>query len=129
MSIQSFRDLDVWQRAMDLAAHVYEATQSFPKAEVYGLAGQMRRCAVRVPSNIAEGRGRQSTPDFLKFLSIAYGSLAELQTQIELSERLRYITSDANEGLQERTNEVGRMLNGLMNSLRRRDPRALTPDP
>ena len=120
MAIQSFRDLAVWQHAMRLVEDVYATTSSFPSSELYGLTSQMRRCAVSIPSNIAEGRGRQSTPDFVKFLTIAYGSLAELQTQLELSWRLNYISKQANERFQEQTNEIGRMLNGLMNSLRRR---------
>ncbi len=89
--IQSYRDLDVWQRAMDFAVELYSITKAFPSSEVYGLTSQMRRAAVSIPSNIAEGRSRKSTPEFSKFLTIAYGSLAEIQTQIEPAARLQYV--------------------------------------
>ncbi len=120
MAIQSFRDLDVWQRAMDVAAEVYSITKPFPSSELYGLTSQLRRCSVSIPSNIAEGRGRRGTRQFLNFLDIAYGSLCELQTQLELSLRLNLIDEKSHDRIQEHTNEVGRMLNGLINSLNRR---------
>ena len=85
--IRSFRDLLVWQKAMDLADSVYDVTAVFPKEEVYGMVSQLRRAAVSIPSNIAEGQGRNSTGEFLHFLGIAFGSLCEVETQIELSLR------------------------------------------
>src|SRR5271154_3028023 len=88
--VKSFRDLDVWRLSLDLAEAVYQCTASFPKSELFGLTAQMRRAAVSVPSNIAEGRSRSSTKEFLQFLSIALGSLAELETQFELAVRLGY---------------------------------------
>ena len=85
---QTYKDLIVWQRAMDLVVAVYVLTEAFPKAEVYGLTSQMRRCAVSIPSNIAEGRYRGSKKDYRQFLIIAYSSGAELETQIEIAKRL-----------------------------------------
>ncbi len=80
VSVKSYRDLETWQKAMDLVQEIYLETKSFPKEETYGLSGQMRRAAVSIPSNIAEGQGRDSTKEFLHHLSIAYGSLCELET-------------------------------------------------
>lgn len=121
MAIQSYRDLDVWQQAMRLVEAVYAATGSFPSSELYGLTSQTRRCAVSIPSNIAEGRGRKGTREFINFLAIAYGSLCELQTHLELAHRLRFLDKVVHDRLQIQTDEVGRMLNGLMNSLGRRN--------
>src|SRR4051795_4105804 len=94
MGILNYRDLRVWQAGMDLAESVYRLTQPYPQREVYGLASQMRRAAVPIPSNIAEGHTKESTKDYLRHISIAQGSLSELQTQIELSGRLLYLTPD-----------------------------------
>src|ERR1035438_2853667 len=91
--VKSFRDLDVWRLGLDLAEAVYQCTSSFHKCELFGLTAQMRRAAVSIPSNIAEGRARTSTKEFLQFLSIALGSLAELETQFELAVRLGYADS------------------------------------
>jgi four helix bundle protein len=88
--VKSFRDLDAWRLGLELAEKIYECTGSFPKSELFGLTSQMRRAAVSVPSNIAEGRTRSSTKEFLQFISIARGSLAELVTQLELAKRLGY---------------------------------------
>ena len=86
MTINNFRDLRVWQSGMELVVQVYRLTQSFPREEQYGLTSQMRRAAVSVPSNIAEGHARESSKEYLNHLSIVQGSLAELQTQIEIAE-------------------------------------------
>src|SRR5262245_20630638 len=94
MGINSYRDLRVWQAAMDLAEAVYLSTASFPTREVYGLTSQMRRAAVSIPSTIAEGHTRESSKEYLYHLSLAQGSLAELQTQMELSARLGYDTPE-----------------------------------
>jgi four helix bundle protein len=91
MSISTFRELKVWQLGMDLAERIYLLTSSFPKSETYGLTSQMRRCAVSIPSNLAEGHGRNSTKEFLQFIAISFGSICELETQILLSQRLDYI--------------------------------------
>ncbi len=87
-AIVTYKDLIVWQRAMDLVTNIYTLTSKFPKEEMYGLTSQMRRCAVSIPSNIAEGRYRGFRKEYLQFLRIAYGSGAELETQIEISKRL-----------------------------------------
>jgi four helix bundle protein len=117
MNIRSYRDLDVWKKAMDLVTECYEMTESFPKKEIYGLASQLQRSAVSVAANISEGHGRQHTKEFLQSLSIAYGSLAELETHISIAERLKYIGDSQSNKLLEKTAEIGRMLNGLRKSL------------
>ena len=113
---RDFRQLIVWQKAMEMVTEIYKATRSFPKEELYGLTSQIRRSAVSIPSNIAEGQGRNTKGEFLQFLGIAKGSLCELETQILIAKNLGYIaTTDA---LEERINEVARLLNGLVNSLK-----------
>jgi four helix bundle protein len=126
MQIQSYRDLVVWQRAMELVERVYAASQKWPMAEIYGLKSQVRRAAVSVPSNIAEGHGRSSRGDYRHHIGIAHGSLMEVETQIILAQRLGYITAADAAGLTAATAEIGRMLNGLAKAL---SPRGLTPDP
>jgi four helix bundle protein len=116
--IRSYRDLIVWQKGMDLVLECYGATRSFPKSEAFGLASQVQRAAVSVPANIAEGHGRSATGDYLRHLSIAHGSLMELETHIQIAHRLRYITTANVESLLSRTAEVGRMLKALITSLR-----------
>jgi four helix bundle protein len=113
----NYRDLETWQKAMDMFQEVYEATREFPKEEIYGLRSQIRRAAISIPSNIAEGQGRESVKEFLKHLSIAYGSLCEAETQIVIAGRLWYIKADASEKLMLRAGEVGRLINGLTRSL------------
>src|SRR5262245_10009309 len=119
MKIKSFRDLETWQKAIELVEEVYKETISFPKEEIYGLVSQMRRAAVSVPSNIAEGQGRDSTNDFLRHLSIAYGSLCELQTQLLIGYRLSYLNQRTCERLEDVSASVARLINGLANSLRK----------
>ena len=120
MKIQSYRDLKVWQQSMDLVVACYKVTKGFPSCEIYCLTSQLRRAAISVPANIAEGRGRRQTKEFLRYLSIAYGSLMELETHIELSMRLGYLDQNLYSHLLERTANIGRMINGLGNSLRSR---------
>jgi four helix bundle protein len=120
MSVQHYRELIVWQKAMNLVEAVYRATNQFPKTEIYGLTSQIRRAAVSVPSNIAEGQGRNSTRDFLHFLSMAQGSLMEVETQVTIAKRLDYIQDQAESDLLGATAEVGRLLNGLCNSLNKK---------
>lgn len=110
-------DLVVWQKAMDLVTAVYKMTGTFPSEERFGLSSQMRRAAVSIPSNIAEGHGRKATGAYINHLSIAYGSLMELETQIQIALRLNFIASLETSHLLEQTNEIGKMLNGLKNSL------------
>jgi len=119
-TVKRYDELIAWQKAMDLAEAVYAATSQFPREEVYGLSAQMRKCAVSIPSNIAEGQGRRTTGEFLQHLSIAHGSLRELETQSVLSRRLGILDADRMEELAGRCAEVGRLLNGLSNSLGRR---------
>jgi four helix bundle protein len=115
--IRSYRDLIAWQKAMTLAEAVYIATRSFPKEEIYGLTSQMRRAAVSVVSNIAEGHCRKSRGEFLQFVGHARGSLAELETQIILAGRLELLDPDHEQTTTALTVEVGRLLNGLRRSL------------
>jgi four helix bundle protein len=117
MPVQSYRQLIAWQKAMDFDAEVYRATRTFPKAELYGVTSQLRRAAVSIPSNIAEGQGRQTTGEFRQFLGHARGSLLETETQILLSERLEYLDHKTTEMLLAQSAELGRILNGLMRSL------------
>lgn len=118
--IRSHRDLLVWQRAIELVEQCYRLTVEFPKNETYGLSSQLQRAAVSVPANIAEGHGRKSTGAFLHHLSIAYGSLSELETHVEIAQRLKYVTSDNVAGLNAKIEETRRMLAGLIRSLESR---------
>lgn len=115
--IKTYRDLLVWQKSMTLVADVYKASKSFPNDETYGLTSQIRRCAVSVPSNIAEGYGRKSTSDYIRSLRIAVGSLYELQTQLEISLNLRYLNKRDFGKLYEFSREIERMLSSLTRRL------------
>jgi four helix bundle protein len=117
--MQGHKELIVWQKAVDLVVAIYKLTKSFPKAEVYGLASQMQRAAVSVPSNIAEGHGLKQTQAYARHLAIANGSLTELETQLEIARRLGYLTAE-NELVINQAGEVGRMLAGLRRSLQAR---------
>jgi four helix bundle protein len=116
--LRSYRDLLVWQKAVELAVLIYRLTEGFPKREIYGLASQIRRAGVSVPSNIAEGYGRGSRKEYLQFLSIAQGSLKELETQTILAQRLGYATASQAESILFDSEIVGKMLGGLIRSLR-----------
>jgi len=118
--LRSYRDLEVWQKSMDLVAACYQMTREFPKNEIYGLASQLQRAAVSIPANIAEGRHRKHSKEFLQHLSIAYGSLAELETHIQIAERLNYINNSKSEKVLDQTAEIGRMLNGLRKSIEKK---------
>ena len=107
------QDLLVWQKAMDMVLKVYEVTRSFPRDEVYGLVSQMRRAAISVPSNIAEGKGRRSRKELAQFLFHARGSLLELETQNRIAERLGYLDRSGAAELKIQSSEVGRLLNGM----------------
>jgi four helix bundle protein len=115
MTIKNYRDLLAWQQAFDLAEAVHRDTRSFPKEEMYGLTAQMRRAAVSVPSNIAEGQGRRADGPFSLHLSIAHGSLRELETQVLLSGRLGYLSESQVSELLDASSEVGRLVTGLDN--------------
>jgi len=114
---QTFRDLIAWQQGKALARQVYEVTRRFPDEERFGLVIQLRRAAVSIPSNIAEGRGRGTKKDFAHFLMQARGSLYEVETQIELANELHYINELDTARLLEVCNELSRVLNGLINSI------------
>ncbi|HEY5611941.1 MAG TPA: four helix bundle protein [Thermoanaerobaculia bacterium] len=116
---QSYRDLVAWQKALDLVAAVYEVSRAFPKEEVYGLTAQVRRAAVSVISNIAEGKGRWSKREFQHFLAQSRGSLLEVETQILVSQRLGYLSELETDRIVKMTEEVGRVLNGLMAAVKR----------
>ena len=118
--VRRYRDLIVWQKAVDWVAAVYAATQGWPSDERYGLTSQVRRAAVSVPSNIAEGCARRSTADFVRFLLIARGSLAEVETQLIIAERLGYVGGNALASLHDSVDEISRMLAGLITKLEER---------
>ncbi len=120
MSVKDYRDLILWQRATELVVLVYEVTRDFPNDELYGLRSQMRRASVSIPSNIAEGQGRDTTADFLRFLSIANGSRRELETQTIIAQRLDYISEQQSEQILDLATEVGRLRHGLADSLKRK---------
>lgn len=113
----TFRDLKCWQKSVDLAISVYSATRHFPREEAFGLSSQLRRAAVSVASNIAEGKGRLSNRDSLRFFGNARGSLFEVETQIETAEKLRYLGTTDAERLRSCVSETGKMLNGLIRSM------------
>ena len=117
MAVQHYSDLIVWQKAMDLVVDIYTATQQFPSSEAFGLTSQMRRAAVSVPSNVAEGQGRSTTKDFVHFLHVARGSLQEVETQVLIAQRLGFMAEPARAYLIRLTTEVARILNGLIRSL------------
>jgi len=118
ISIRSYRDLEVWQAAVDLVVEVYRFSAAFPKCETYGLRSQLRAAAVSVPANIAEGHGREHLGDYLHHLSVANGSLMELETHCIIAQRLSYAAEDI-PSLLKRAAEVGRMLAGLIRALKR----------
>ena len=119
--MKSHKDLDVWKNAMSLAKQGYEITQTYPKEEIYGMVSQMRRCAVSIPSNIAEGASRNGAKEFKQFLYIATGSASELDTQIELSRSIGLADADSLAQLQEQTTKVLMMLRGLIRSLKQQN--------
>jgi four helix bundle protein len=115
---QHYKVLIAWQKAMDLVAALYDATEALPKRETYSLPDQMRRAAVSVPSNIAEGQARYSNREFRHFLRHSRGSLAELETQVLIAQRRNYLSEPQAAELLRRANEVGRILSGLLDSLK-----------
>jgi len=115
---KSYRDLIAWQKAMQLVTEIYKTTQQFPREEIYGLTSQLRRAAVSIPSNIAEGQARLSKPDFKNFLGHARGSLVEVETQLLIARNLGYLNEAAADELLKQTTEVARILNGLLTSVR-----------
>ena len=117
--IKSYRDLQVWQRAMDLAVACYDVTRDFPKSETYGMASQIRRASVSIPANIAEGFGRDSTGNFVSFLRVSQGSLKELETHLLLSIRVGLSEQQSVDPLLQQCDELGRMLRAYIRSIQR----------
>ena len=120
MPVQSYKQLIAWQKAMELVKLVYDLTDDFPSDERFGLTQQIRKAVVSIASNIAEGQGRNSTKEFINHLSIAYGSLMEIETQTLVAEMRNYSTVEKRSQVMEMAAEVGRLINGLSNSLGRK---------
>ena len=117
--MNNYKKLEIWQEAMNLVCDVYKLTKKFPKEEMYGLASQIRRCSVSVPSNVAEGAGRNGNNEFINFLGIACGSCCELDTQLILAERFGYINSTDSANVLIRLDRIKKMIVGLINKLRK----------
>ena len=115
--VKSYKELIVWQKAMDLVEEVYRLSKAFPKEEIYALINQVRRAVVSIPSNIAEGQARQSKAEFLNFLSIAQGSLAEVETQLLLAIRLSYLSESETQKAMQLREEISKMLASLRKKL------------
>lgn len=117
--VRSYKDLLVWQKAMDIAAETYSLTRNYPRDELFGLTSQSRRAAASIAANIAEGYGRDSRPSFIQFLRVAQGSLKELETHLLLAERVQIVPITAIQRLLDELDEAGRMLRGLITALQR----------
>jgi four helix bundle protein len=124
--VKSFRDLVVWHRSIELCIAIYEFTRTFPSDELYGLRSQLRRASVSIPSNIAEGCGRRSTGELIQFAAIARGSNFEVQTQLVIASKLHYGSDPGLVECNRLSEEVGRMLNAWVNSLKERQSQAVT---
>lgn len=118
--MESYRELEVWKKAINLVVEIYNATKTFPKEEVYVLSSQIHKASISISANIAEGWGRGTKKEYLQFLKISRGSLMELETHLILSQKLKYTTQEHAENLLNKTQEIGKMLNGLINSLERK---------
>jgi len=119
--MEDYRELKVWQQAMDLAVACYETTKPFPREEMFGMTSQIRRCASSIPANIAEGWGRQSTGDYIRFLRISQGSLKELETHLLLCNRVGLVSSDQLRIFETQTTSIGKMLAALIRSLQKKN--------
>lgn len=120
MYIRSYRDLHVWQRSIELVERIYAVTKTFPRDETYGLTSQLRRAAVSISSNIAEGHAKASSKEYLRHISMSLGSLAETDTQLEIASRLGYLSHDDFIMVANLADEVGKMLRGVQQSMRRK---------
>jgi len=120
--VRTYQDLTVWQKAFDLSLDTYRATKGFPRVEAYGLAAQMQRASVSIPSNIAEGFGRRTTADFLRSLYIAYGSVCELQTQVLIAAKLDYLPPECVDRLLGMVGDVERLTKALIKALEKKRP-------
>ncbi len=118
MGMHNYRELKIWQRSMDYVVRIYEVTSKFPDVERFGLASQLRRCAISVPSNISEGAGRETNKEFRRFLQFSIGSLNELQTQLELAFRIGYLEKKSFESLSEEALQIYKMILSFYNSLK-----------
>ena len=118
--MSTFRDLLIWQKSMDLVTEVYLITNLFPKEEIYGLTSQIRRSAISIPSNIAEGYGREGNKDYLKFLNVSISSLFEMQTQLEIAYNLKYLNEIQFNKINEESKEIERMLSSFIRKIRER---------
>lgn len=117
---RAHKKLEVWQESVALATFIYEITDTFPKSELYGLTSQMRRAAISVPSNIAEGAARFSSKEFCQFLNIAGGSLSEVDTQIEIASNLKYLSNEQRHGIEIRLESISKKLAGLIAHIRKK---------
>ncbi len=115
--IKTHKDLLVWRKSIDLVEQIYKLTKQFPHEELYGITNQMRRCAVSIPANIAEGSGRKNKGEFIQFLHISLGSASELETHLIISQRLGFLSNDAYDEIMNALNEIIKMTCGLINSL------------
>ena len=120
MLLKKYQQLIAWQKAIELVGDIYSLTSAFPRDEIYGLTSQLRRAAVSIPSNIAEGQGRATKGEFIQFLCHARGSLYEVETQVVISRNLGYIRVEQQESLSDALSELGRILNGLITSLQQK---------
>lgn len=121
--LKSYKELIVWQKSIDLVKEIFILTEKFPKSEIYGLTSQMRRAAVAIPSNIAEGYGRNSPKEYMQFYSIAYGSALELETQLIISEELKFATEKQLLKSKLLLEEVSKMLNSMIKKMKELNPR------
>lgn len=115
--METYKELTVWQKSIDLVLDVYSVTESLPDSEKFGLTSQLRRCAVSIPSNIAEGYSKKSNPEFIRFLRISYGSSAELETQLYIAKKLTFVSEEDFAKVNSQLTEIRKMLNKLMSSL------------
>lgn len=118
--MSNFRKLIIWQKAMNFVTKTYDSTKNFPREEIFGLTSQIRRCSVSIPSNIAEGHGRESNKEYLRFLNISIGSLFELQTQLEIAKNIDYLKEEDFNALYEDSREIERMLVSFINKIKER---------
>jgi four helix bundle protein len=118
--ISSYRQLEIWQKSLGLVTEIYEISSTFPKGEIFGLTSQIRRAAISVPANIAEGWGRKLTKEFIHFLRIARGSLLEFETHLMIAQNLGYIEAQLLDEMLAKSEEINKMVNGLISSLGRK---------
>jgi len=123
MNMKTHKDLEVWKEAVQLVTQIYEVTKDFPKEELYGLISQIRRSAVSIPSNIAEGAARNSEKEFIQFLYISLGSLSELETELIISKNLGYLKDEKEITLMKQIDSIRKMLSGLIHSIKKRQNR------